>query len=61
MIKTTILYSTVNEDKNPIYSYIKINDKNQILEIKEKEKISYNANTGAYGFEDIKELYDFSK
>lgn len=55
------VFYTVNKDKNPIYSYIKINDNNQILEIKEKEKISDNANTGAYGFEDIKELYNFSK
>ena len=35
----------------PIYSYVKTDDTSKILEIKEKVKISDNANTGAYGFE----------
>ena len=35
---------------DPIFSYIKIDSDNKILDIKEKEKISDNANTGAYGF-----------
>ena len=55
------VFYTVNTDELPIYSYIKMNGKNEILEIKEKVKISDNANTGAYGFEDIEELYEFSK
>ena len=55
------VFYTVNTDKLPIYSYIKMNGKNEILEIKEKVKISDNANTGAYGFADIEELYEFSK
>jgi len=39
----------------PIFSYIKLNN-NKVLEIKEKIKISDNANTGAYGFETGTEL-----
>lgn len=44
-----------NTEKNPIYSYIKIND-NVVTDIKEKVKISNNANTGIYCFNDILEL-----
>lgn len=32
----------------PIYSYIKVNDKGAVCEIKEKVKISHFANTGCY-------------
>jgi NDP-sugar pyrophosphorylase family protein len=41
------------EDKNndPIFSYIKLDSNNKVFDIKEKNKISDNANTGAYGFE----------
>jgi capsule biosynthesis phosphatase len=46
-----LIYYFKDENPNPIFSYIKINKDNQILDIKEKEKISHNANTGAYGFE----------
>lgn len=37
----------------PLFSYISLNKKNEVLAIKEKVKISNNANTGAYGFENI--------
>jgi len=46
-----LIYYFQDENPNPIFSYIKINNKNQVTDIKEKEKISHNANTGAYGFE----------
>jgi hypothetical protein len=36
---------------NLIFSYIKVDSNGQVMDIKEKEKISHNANTGAYGFE----------
>jgi capsule biosynthesis phosphatase len=36
--------------EKPIYSYIKFNSKNELIEIKEKEKISNNANVGIYIF-----------
>jgi len=38
---------------NPIYSYIKINESENIIDIKEKIKISDYACTGAYGFNSI--------
>ena len=40
----------------PIYSYIILDSNNKITDIQEKEKISNNANTGAYFFKDINEL-----
>ncbi len=42
----------------PQYSYISLDDNNIIVDIKEKEKISIHANTGAYFFYDINELID---
>jgi capsule biosynthesis phosphatase len=44
-----IFYFNDVEEK-PIYSYIKTNNIGQVVEIKEKIKISDNANTGAYCF-----------
>ena len=46
--------------KKEIFSYIQINDANQIIDIKEKEKISNNACSGAYGFNSIKELKKYT-
>ena len=46
---------------NPVYSYIKLNDQNKIVNIQEKNKISDNANTGAYAFSDINNLYKYAK
>jgi capsule biosynthesis phosphatase len=42
-------------DPNPIYSYIQIQE-NKIVKIKEKNKISDNANSGCYVFSDTVEL-----
>ena len=42
-------------DPNPIYSYIQIQE-NRIVKIKEKNKISDNANSGCYVFSDTNEL-----
>jgi beta-phosphoglucomutase-like phosphatase (HAD superfamily)/tRNA A-37 threonylcarbamoyl transferase component Bud32/molybdopterin-guanine dinucleotide biosynthesis protein A len=56
-----------NNEENPIYSYISgIEDETEtdnflIQNIKEKIKISDNANTGAYGFNDINILYNYCK
>ena len=44
--------------KQPIYSYIKIKD-NQIIEIREKNKISEFANTGCYVFKDAKQVLKY--
>jgi HAD superfamily hydrolase (TIGR01509 family) len=56
-----IVFYTKNYDKNAIYSYIELNDELTITNIKEKEKISDNANTGAYAFTDIMLLYDYCR
>lgn len=40
-----------DEQMNPIYSYITLDGDSNVIKIKEKEKISNFANTGAYGFE----------
>ena len=45
-------------DPKPIYSYITLED-NKVTNIKEKIKISDNANTGAYGFESGAELKQY--
>jgi beta-phosphoglucomutase-like phosphatase (HAD superfamily)/choline kinase len=54
----TVYYSK-NYDINSIYSYIDMDDHDCILKICEKIKISDNANTGAYGFSDISDLYKY--
>ncbi|SMF79511.1 sugar phosphate nucleotidyltransferase [Candidatus Pelagibacter sp. HIMB1321] len=46
--------------KEPIFSYVKLN-KNKIYKIVEKKKISNNANTGAYFFNNIKKFNAYSK
>ena len=55
--KNTIFYFN-STDSNPIYSYINL-DGITVTDIKEKIKISDNANTGAYGFESGKELKQY--
>ena len=58
--KNAVFY-TKNYEENPIFSYIKLDNDNNIIDIKEKDKISNNANTGAYAFDDINILYKYSK
>ena len=48
---SSIFYFT-SKEKKPIYSYIKIKN-NKIIDLKEKSKISNNANVGAYFFSSI--------
>jgi capsule biosynthesis phosphatase len=55
--KNTIFYFN-STDPKPIYSYITLED-NKVTSIKEKIKISDNANTGAYGFENGAELKQY--
>ena len=54
------VFSFEDLNDNPIYSYVKTNDDNKILDIKEKEKISTNACTGGYGFSSINELKKYT-
>lgn len=56
-----LVYYTKNYNKNPIYSYIKMDKNNYINEIQEKNKISNNANTGIYAFKNILELKYYSE
>ena len=60
-INNNVVFYTKNNEQKPIYSYIEINDENIITNIKEKVKISNNANTGAYAFTDIKILLSYCK
>ena len=48
-----IVFYTKKFNENPIYSYIDLDQDNRIIDIKEKIKISSNANTGCYVFECI--------
>ena len=60
-IKCNAVFYLKNYDDKPIFSYIKLNETNEIIDIKEKLKISDNANTGAYAFSDINELLHYSE
>ncbi len=60
-INENAVFYTLNYEKNPIYSYIKMSDNYKITEIKEKIKISDNSNTGIYCFNDINILYKYAK
>jgi capsule biosynthesis phosphatase len=57
--KDNQLFTINDTNLNPIYSYIKI-DNNFITDIVEKEKISNNACTGAYGFKSWKMLLKYT-
>jgi HAD superfamily hydrolase (TIGR01509 family) len=54
-----LVFYTINKIECPIYSYIALDESERIVDIKEKVKISHNANTGAYAFIDINELYKY--
>ena len=60
LYNNAVFYS-VKENEKPIYSYIQIDEDRRITDIKEKEKISNNANTGAYCFENIEILCKYCK
>ena len=55
------VFYTKNYDTNPVFSYITLDNNSNIIEIKEKNKISNNANTGAYAFNNINTLLNYSK
>jgi len=50
-LNKNLIYYFKDENPNPIFSYINVNNNEQVTDIQEKVKISHNANTGAYGFE----------
>jgi putative hydrolase of the HAD superfamily len=49
------------ENEAPVYSYVDTDESAKILKIREKEKISNLANTGAYFFRDVCELTTYCK
>lgn len=57
-LRTNATVCFEDHETNPIYSYIRLKDE-RIIEIKEKEKISIYANTGAYYFQDVNELNQY--
>lgn len=54
------IFSFEDFNENPIYSYVKTDNSHEVTDIKEKEKISNNACTGAYGFQSIQELTEYT-
>lgn len=55
-----VVYFETSGEK-PVYSYIEIDSNNIITKIREKEKISNNANTGAYFFKQASVLKSYCK
>jgi len=58
---SNMVFYVKRENEPPIYSYIQLNENGKIVDIKEKIKISSNANSGCYVFNDINTLYDTCK
>lgn len=58
--KNGIVY-TKNDDNKPIYSYIIYDDKNKVISIEEKIKISNNISVGAYLFENKSCIKKYAK
>jgi beta-phosphoglucomutase-like phosphatase (HAD superfamily)/dTDP-glucose pyrophosphorylase len=56
-----LVFYTKKINEAPIYSYICLDENSKILQIKEKEKISSNANTGCYIFNNIDNLSHYCK
>ena len=50
-----------DNNEQPLYSYVEINEKKQLTKIVEKEKISNNACCGGYGFSSYKELLRYTQ
>ena len=57
LIDNGVMYFN-STDPKPIYSYIRLSG-NRITEIREKEKISDNANSGCYVFESLTNLHNY--
>jgi len=60
-IDTNAVFYVNNTETKPIYSYIMLDSTNKITEIKEKIKISDNANTGIYCFNNLDILHKYSQ
>lgn len=51
-----VFYTKKDKKEKPLYSYIEL-EKDKVINIREKEKISDYANTGCYCFKNIDDLY----
>lgn len=56
-----IIFYKKDYDQSPIYSYVLLDHKNRVIDIREKEKISNNACVGAYCFSNGRILRDTIK
>ena len=56
---STVFYTVKSPNDLPLYSYISIDTSSLITDIAEKNKISNNANTGAYGFANVEQLLHY--
>ena len=54
-----LIFDDIN--KNPLYSYVEVNEQNQITKIVEKNKISDKACCGGYAFTSYKELLKYTQ
>ena len=54
------VYYTKSHDPLPLYSYIKLSSSEEVMEIQEKRKISDNANTGIYCFQNLHVLEKYT-
>jgi capsule biosynthesis phosphatase len=54
-----LIFFTIDSNDLPIFSYIKISDNSNVIDIKEKEKISDMACIGAYAFKNSKILREY--
>jgi capsule biosynthesis phosphatase len=54
------VFSFEDSNDHAIYSYVSVNENDEIIDIKEKDKISNHACTGAYGFKSIHELKKYT-
>ena len=54
------IFSFKDKREKPIFSYIKYNENEVITDIQEKNKISDNACSGAYGFESLTQLEKYT-
>lgn len=57
---STIFYKK-NYEKKPIYSYIRMKSNKNIIQIKEKQKISNNIGIGSYYFNNLKIIFKILK
>ena len=58
-IFSTVFFTERQPTDPPLYSYISLDSENKIIDIAENVKISNNANTGAYGFIDNNQLFEY--